>query len=848
MPPPAHPIQEDFSAGEISPLMTGRTDLQTFRAALQESVNMYSIPQGPITERNGSKFIDDHLKPTGNIRYIRHQPNSQEGFILVFTDQQVEMYRASDEVKVFTLAVPYLDADIFDLRFTFSVDSIFITGEIYPVAEIQRILDSNWQYVLATFIDGPFLPQDDIQEITTLQVTSQDFQLRLIDINASGAFTTSIVNDYVEYIELKDRFLGQVITKLSNDEVVIRPVSFIARNLATNAIYNVDIGNSRLMCDKLTFTTDLENTFARVVDSNDSDIVKWIQLGKMIGVLDGSASGWNHDQDAANIDDDADAIEMITDPVTFVVAPGDVEITVAVNTGNVVSDTANTFTASTDVGRQLRITIENTPVWGTITVVNNDKSVDLAFEEFVPRDPDLNTFANNGQTRDWRLGAFYIGNFPRACAFIQQRFALGGTPTAPENFWLSRPNKFFTFSTSDQNNQVNDDSAIAVQLSGAQLNKIRWMKEARALVIGTEGSEWVIFSSVAGGAITPTSIRAESQSENGSILEPVTMGGVLVFYQLSGRKLREFDFNDDNDRYDSNDISLQAEHLLRNDTFAVDVDRMKEPYPMIWSTRIDGKFLSTTYIGNQGLASWAQHFLGGPDAKVLTMATVRHINATFEEVYLCVERTIGGGPKRYMEKFTMEFFPDDVQDKDDMRFVDSFKVVDVPTPVTFGDKAAGFDHLIGTTVTPVVNGSVQPEQIVDADGEITLEKKVTLPVGGTVRIVVGYNYRAFIHTLQQDWPTQSGSIQGKIKRVDRVTIKFYNSLGIKLGNDLDNLKDPISFRQTSALMDQSPDFVTDDREFSINMEYNRLADFYIVQDQPYPLTILQISPEVKGTK
>jgi len=840
---PGTPIQEAFS-GVVSPLLTGRADLNVFRTGAQQLTNMLPLPQGPITNRKGTQFIYDTEIPTGNIRFIRHQPNAREGFLLLFSDLKVDIFRASDGLLVATVVLPYLSSQMFDLRFAFSIDEIFITQEKHHHSVLTRITDTNWSFdAMPTQIDGPFLPQSTSEQEITLQVTAQDFQLQLVA--AGNPFAAVVVNDYVEYLEGGQRFLGQILTKADGNNVTIRPVEFIASGLATNAIYNVDIGNNRLMADKLTFSTALQNTFIRVIDSNDSNTVKWLELGEMIGVLDGTATGWNHDQDTGAVDDEADAITVNNGPFTFAVAPANTVITVFSNTGTIFSDTPGTFTAATDVGRQIRVVVENIPVWGTITSVVSNVVVNVAFEEFVPRDPDLNTFANNGRTRDWALGALYTDNYARACAFVQQRFALGGTPTAPESFWLSRNNKFFTWSVSDRNNQVNEDSAIAQQLAGEQQNLIRWMKESRTLVVGTEGGEWIIYGASNAGGITPRTARGDQQSDNGSIIPAIKMNGIVLFYQLSGRKLREFDFTEDTERYDSTDISESAEHLLRDETFATNLEAMKEPYPIAWSTLIDGTMLSTTYIGNREIIAWANHKIGGPDAKVLDVAVARHVNATFEELWMVVERTIDGGPKRYIEKMRMEFFPQNVQDKNDMTFVDSYKIVDVPTPTAVGQLVGGFDHLIGTEVTPVVNGSVEPKQIVNAAGQIALTKVVT--IGATVRVIVGYNYDSIFQSMPPEFSTNRGTAQGGIKRIHKITVKFLNTIGVSHGDDLNSLQLE-SFRRTSGQMNLSPDYFTDYKEFNLTQGYDRESSYFLVQTQPYPFTILQIVPEIAGTK
>jgi hypothetical protein len=120
-------------------------------------------------------------------------------------------------------------------------------------------------------------------------------------------------------------------------------------------------------------------------------------------------------------------------------------------------------------------------------------------------------------------------------------------------------------------------------------------------------------------------------------------------------------------------------------------------------------------------------------------------------------------------------------------------------------------------------------------------------LGDEVEIKVGYNYRSYIHFNFPEFASRSGSIQGRIKRIDKVTVNFFETLGISHGSSLDNLTLE-SFRNTSDPMDLSPEFRNGYFEFDMEMGYNRQADFYLVQDQPYPFTILQTVTELVATQ
>ena len=54
-------IITNFRAGEFSPRLEGRIDLQKYNEAAKELTNMVSFPQGGITRRPGSYYASQKL-------------------------------------------------------------------------------------------------------------------------------------------------------------------------------------------------------------------------------------------------------------------------------------------------------------------------------------------------------------------------------------------------------------------------------------------------------------------------------------------------------------------------------------------------------------------------------------------------------------------------------------------------------------------------------------------------------------------------------------------------------------------------------------------------------------------
>ncbi len=60
----------------------------------------------------------------------------------------------------YTVATPYLEADVFRLTFARSPDKLYIFHPDYPPATLNRFSDASWTHTPIVFLDGPYLPTE----------------------------------------------------------------------------------------------------------------------------------------------------------------------------------------------------------------------------------------------------------------------------------------------------------------------------------------------------------------------------------------------------------------------------------------------------------------------------------------------------------------------------------------------------------------------------------------------------------------------------------------------------------------------------------------------------------------
>ena len=128
-------IQPSFAAGEISPYVANRVDLDKYKSALLTAKNLVIRPFGGCYRRQGSEFIgkvkyDD--KPTAIVAF---NAGIDDAYLLEVGYQYIRIWEDGKYTET-ELSTPYDNVD--NLRFTQSADTMFICSGDYPIQCLQR--------------------------------------------------------------------------------------------------------------------------------------------------------------------------------------------------------------------------------------------------------------------------------------------------------------------------------------------------------------------------------------------------------------------------------------------------------------------------------------------------------------------------------------------------------------------------------------------------------------------------------------------------------------------------------------------------------------------------------------
>lgn len=377
------------------------------------------------------------------------------------------------------------------------------------------------------------------------------------------------------------------------------------------------------------------------------------------------------------------------------------ELTASATTGSItITATGHTpFLSGRDEGRLVWIADQTASGYATITSVSSTTVVNAD----VVRDmPSL-----AAQER-WRLGTFYVDNYPRTVTLHEQRLWFGGAPDSVQRLSGSITSDFERFSPlggsedapqwSDTANLTNIN-AVSFELASDRLNAIEWMRVLRTLIMGTSDSVFNMRASSNIEAITPFNINVTEDDFTGAnSVQPERFSNAILYLGRASRKLYSAAYTLDADGVQVAELTEFADHILCSGGTRLAL--AKDPHSMLYAVCSNGNLVSLTFEPGQRVAAWARHPIGGtwPGR---TSAVVESIAVSTEpdqdQLWIVAKRKIDGATKRYVE-FVEETFReiDPEQAIEDAFFVDS--------GLTFDGAATGDPNTIegATQANPVV--------------------------------------------------------------------------------------------------------------------------------------------------
>jgi hypothetical protein len=811
-------VQTNFTRGELSPRLQGRIDFQGFFNGVEELNNMIVIPHGGVMKRPGTQFVAE-TKQDNPTRLLPFEFSVEETYVLEMGGGYMRFF--VNEGQLFTNGVS--GASI--TNGTFDSDISGWDDDSQGAANIGHTSRGNGRLALNAGGSDHAIAHQDISITDTDTVHTIAF--RIENATDSKRFLTRVkVGSSRGANDLYDNNLAPGWHVIDVDPQ--------GTNTMHLAFETTDNQQGLIDIDDVEILDGVPVEIGTPWDDTEIFALKWVQSADIMWVCHPDHGPYQLKRFSPT------EFSLVKFP--YMNGPyRDVNQTPTTLTPSVSSTNARgTLTASstvgindgngflaTDVGRLVRLKQSGTWGWAEIVDVNSSTEVDIVVGG--------DGFNNTNATADWRLGEWSgTTGWPQVVTFHDQRLVFGATDTNPQNIWFSAVADFDLFQPSARDGTVSNDDAINITISASQVNAIRWMESLNAgLAVGTSGAEFLIRAATTTDPLSPNSIEAERNTNRGSadIVPPAKIGHSLMFVQRGNRVIRELAFDFDIDGLRARDFSVVSEHLLRPRIVRLAYQQNRNS--ILWALRNDARLIGFTIESDQEVFAWHQHTIGGTfnggDAFIESITNVTEGN--LDQIWMVVRRDVNGTPVRYVE-FMQEPWLNDEKPIEDAFFVDSGLTYDGSPTQTI----TGLDHLEGETVDVLADGAAHPQRVV-SNGQIDLDFEASV-------VHVGFPYSAGLRTFPFNTGVEADTLSGKIKRIHKLHIFFYETVGAKYGYNASDL-DTLQFRDSSMAMDQPVPPFTGFKDVNFPMSHDLDAHIVVRSTQPLPMTILQVAASME---
>lgn len=891
--------------------MEGRVDAEKYPIGVHIGQNFISLKQGPGMFRPGTAFVQA-VKNSANRTWLHRFEFSQtQAFVLEFGDKYVRFYtnhgpllatgvaawnnatayglgnlalsggiiyycvlantnqappnatywypltpyNGSSTTAIYEVPSPYAAADLTDslgefaLQIVQSGDVLYIAGGAagvgpagvgYPTYTLTRFANAppNWQFSQYAPIDGPYadpLPLVAGSEIA-LTVSATGPVGSIVTINAYGG-NVFAATDVGRLVRIDSQYFN------------VLPWTF---NVAwTQGVQCVNNGNNYTALNGATTAGNAPvHTSGAAYDGKGG--VLWLYTDSGYGVAQ-IVSVASATQVTAKV------LQQFPQNCVGAVAP----VTAISQANPCVVTAANAFTA----GESLFVTgVQGMAQVNGQWYVNQTANVANATLAGIDS-TGWSAYTSGGQiignaSTEWQLGAWSnTTEWPRALDFFKDRFFLAGKLKV----WGSVPGQYASHAP-DFFGQQTTDAAINVLVSGSDASSITWLKAGIILLIGTQGGEYGLdAANYSTSALGPSNVENLRQSNwRCRPITPELVGTSVLYAQRAGRKVFAMDYNFYLNRYDSSDQNKFAYHITIGGITGTAF--MQEPWALLWASRADGTLLSYTFNREDQVTAWNRHNLGGvstfgPYGAVESVCVIPAPDGLRDELWLIVNRTIGGVTSRYVEYMVKHYEGPQAGYAGDAQatawYVDAGGTVSAP-----GTKQVSCPWLIGQKVAILADGGVQPQQVVPGSGII--------PLAGTfTTVTVGLPYQGNLVPMRPEGGADVGTSQGKLKQGASLVVRLVDSGGGVIGqlsniNPVSGLyQDPlgqvqitlqdseyIRYNDTTTALDSAPPLQSGDFPVSFPSRANSdqdARDFYILvqQNDPLPMTVVGLFPSFK---
>jgi len=659
-----------FAAGELSPWLDGRTDLDKYGAGCRSLLNFIALPQGAIQKRPGMEYLGSMDPAATAGRLVEFQVSTTEAAMLVIGGGELAVYAdgvpALDGGVPIVLAVPWSDADLEMLRWKQINSVCYFVHPDHAPRRLTRYAADDWEMVEVDFSLSPALLPENINEAHTVSTvfttggTPSAWSSSSVSYAAGARVTQSGKTwvcmkahvssatkepgtgtaTYTESVIVAGR-VTQTVTKplwvegFADTSAVVGQIIDLTASLDTWQAGHVgsvfEISKKR---ESGSYEVDLRASGSGPLYSN----TLVIQGGWTLETFGTWQGAWYLERSSDRGATWEEIRKWKSDGERNISAEGEEEKRVLMRIKWDRDGLSGTLT------KPLAVLASSDPLIRGLVRITAVTNARAATAEVLS--PVEKTTTYNWAESAWNE----VQGYPRTVELHQARLVMASSTLKPHTVWGSAVDDYEKFYPG-----TDADEGYRHTVAIGERDPILWLVSERFLLIGTGAGEWIMHGEDEEKAITPEFGVAKRHSSYGAHNGGVPAcfaDSVSLFVQRGGTRVREFSYRFEADRYEAANLNLLADHLFTAPVDDIAVQRM--PWQVVWFVS-GGKLYGLTFERAQNVAAWHRHETAGD---ILSVATIR-ATGTEDEVWFLVDRGQGA---IFIERFRpghMDALPDD---------------------------------------------------------------------------------------------------------------------------------------------------------------------------------------------
>lgn len=253
-----------FNAGELSPLLDARTDIEKYAKGCRQLQNAVLETYGAARRRAGTRFVAEAKFSNRKCRLLEFEFSIATQFVIELGHQYMRFYKDGAQVllsgSAYEISSPYLEAELYAVQLVQINDIVYLVHSNYPPYKLSRLADTNWTLAEVDYSNPPLLDEN----LTTTTIMPSALTGSITLTASSAIFTSANVGSTYNISHFRaDESIRLTITANANSGALRISGAYRFRTTGT---WTADAKLQRSYDNGTTYETIRE--FASVADSN----------------------------------------------------------------------------------------------------------------------------------------------------------------------------------------------------------------------------------------------------------------------------------------------------------------------------------------------------------------------------------------------------------------------------------------------------------------------------------------------------------------------------------------------------------------------------------------------------